>query len=833
MNHYIGIDLGTTNSAICSYDGKRTRIWKNPEQKDVTPSVILMDRRGNKYLGNRAYNTAPWQHENAALLFKRLIGTNTSINFPAVNITMTPQDCSVEILKLMVGYLPEEIRNDHDTGTVITVPAAFNQMQKDATMQAANMAGIGMVALMQEPVAAVMSVMQTNNLDSTFLIYDLGGGTLDIAIAESIAGHVKLLAHGGIAMCGGRDFDLNIMDAIVKPWLINNFDLPSDFTVLPKYKTLKNVALWVIEKAKIDLSSKDDTLIMLSEDEMRCKDQSGDDIYLEIPFNRKDLDELIAEKVADTIDAARDTISTAGLTADDFDSIIFIGGPTQYKPLRDKVVFELGISGNTDINPMTAVAEGASIFAESIDWSTQNRTSKTNRGSISTGGNLKLSFNYISRTPNPFAKVSIKMEGGVDDGSEVQIDSIDTGWTSGRLPLKDGTLFDVPLSNRGENSFKVFVYDSMGGPVTLEEDSIVINKTAALVDSIPASHSIGIEVLEKVGGNAVLHWLIRTGDALPCKGKITLKALECLKAGDSASLNFKLWEGENEYLIHDNRLIGVFKISGNDFADGVIPAGGSLEFAYEIMDSGNINVEVAIPDIQGIRSGNFYSWQGGQGGLDFGNPDTINYIFHEGNSISERINEISEIVDNPKLKNASKKLNQAISLDPHETEPENVKQAHENIYEAKKILAQVRKEHRKEIRQKELDNMVSFFDGFIRKEAKPSEVKAIENLAKTAEKSIDRNDKNFESYLEEIWSNCLEILWRQDWFVIDQYRRLSEKPYFFVDRLRFDHLVEIGNQYLRNDEIDRLRDVVLDLIHIQIATGSDYDINEVVNILRG
>jgi molecular chaperone DnaK len=224
MKNYIGIDLGTTNSAICSYNGSETRIWKSPDQTDVTPSAILIDRRGNKYLGFKAYNAAPWQQGNAALLFKRIMGTSTPVQLPAVNLTMTPEECSSEILKLLFGYLPEEMRNDPDVGTVITVPAAFNQMQKDATMQAAQMAGIGKVALMQEPVAAVMSVMRARNTDGMFLIFDLGGGTLDIAIAESIGGRVNLLAHGGIAMCGGRDFDRVLVDNIVKPWILENFD---------------------------------------------------------------------------------------------------------------------------------------------------------------------------------------------------------------------------------------------------------------------------------------------------------------------------------------------------------------------------------------------------------------------------------------------------------------------------------------------------------------------------------------------------------------------------------------------------------------------------------
>lgn len=229
MSYFIGIDLGTTNSAICSYDGDVVRIYKSPEQNDVTPSAIYVDRR-SRYYGKRAYDMAARSDENVAMNFKRFMGTSTPIKIPAMSITMTPEECSAEILKILFSYLPEEIRNSPETGTVITVPAAFNQMQRDATLSAAEMSGIGKVALMQEPVAAVMSVMKVRNSDGIFLIYDLGGGTFDIALAQSISKRVSLLEHGGIVMCGGRDFDRIIVDNIVNPWLLKNFDLPENFS---------------------------------------------------------------------------------------------------------------------------------------------------------------------------------------------------------------------------------------------------------------------------------------------------------------------------------------------------------------------------------------------------------------------------------------------------------------------------------------------------------------------------------------------------------------------------------------------------------------------------
>lgn len=614
MKHYVGIDLGTTNSAVSTFDGTDIRLYKSPEQNDVTPSAIFIDRRGNKYVGQRAYDNAARSPDNAATGFKRFMGTSTPVKLSAVDLVMTPEECSAEVLRVLYGYLPESIRNDPDTGTVITVPAAFNQMQKDATMSAAESAGLGKVALMQEPVAAVMSVMRQRKSDGMFLVYDLGGGTLDIAIAESISGRVSLMAHGGIAMCGGRDFDRILMDSIVKPWLPDHFDLPEDFSVDKKFASLRHMANWATEKAKIDLSSKEESVISLDDSELRVKDRSGADIYLDIPLTRAHYDALIAEKVLESINSARETMEKVGLTSHDIGRVVFVGGPTQYKPLRDKVAFELGIAASTDVNPMTAVSEGAAVFAESIDWSSHNRGRKSGRGSLAASGALNLGFSFVSRTPDVKAKVIAKLGRKAAEGASFQIDSIDTGWSSGKISLKDGAGADVPLSKPGENVFKIFVFDAAGGPIAFENNKIVVTRTAAQIDAIPASHSIGVEAREKVGGRFALDYFVREGDQLPKKGAKRYKADETLRAGSPGALRFKLFEGEIQDPVSDNRYIGTFQIDGTDFSDGVIAKGAELLVEYEVLDSGQIVLEVTVPSIGGnFHSGrNFYSRQEGQ-----------------------------------------------------------------------------------------------------------------------------------------------------------------------------------------------------------------------------
>ncbi len=830
MKHYVGIDLGTTNSAITTYDGESVRLYKSPEQNDVTPSAIFVDKRGNRYFGQRAYENAARSPDNAAKLFKRLMGTSTPINLSAVNLVMKPEECSAELLRVLFGYLPEEIRNDPDTGTVITVPAAFNQMQKDATMSAAQEAGLGKVALMQEPVAAVMSVMRQRRSDGIFLIFDLGGGTLDIAIAESINGRVSLQAHGGVAMCGGRDFDRALMDNIVKPWLVSNFDLPENFSIDKQYGALRHMAEWATERAKIELSGKEESMISLDDSELRVKDLAGADIYLDIPVTRAQYDSLIAEKLDEAIQAARDTLAKAGLTAHDVGRVVFVGGPTQYKPLRDKVAFELGIAASTDVNPMTAVSEGAAVFAESIDWASQSRGRKVGRGELSSGGGLNLTFNYVARTPDTKARVVAKVAGQAASGAAFQVDSLDTGWSSGRIGLKDGANVDVPLSKPGDNMFKIFVFDGAGGPIALPQDKVTIARTAAQIDAIPASHSIGVEAREKLGGRMVMAYLVREGEPLPKKDKITFRADESLRAGAPGSIKFKLFEGSITEPPTDNRFVGLFEIRGADFSDGVIAKGAELLVEYEVLDSGAIVLDVTVPSIgANFNSGrNFYSRQDGQ--IDYSNAAKL--ISDDADKVEARIEAISQKVDDPQLERARDKLRSA-KADAAKSDPESAKQAMDDVQEAKKLLALARKANLREIRALDLDSCVETFDDIVRKHARPAEESSFDNLAATARRAIANNSGDFESHLREMRGKNWDILARQDWFVIDRFKWLATAPHLFHDSDEHAQLVHAGAAALEGNDIAKLRAIVDHMDGVRISLGGDDQMLVGSNILMG
>jgi molecular chaperone DnaK len=509
---------------------------------------------------------------------------------------------------------------------------------------------------------------------------------------------------------------------------------------------------------------------------------------------------------------------------------VFVGGPTHYKPLRDKVAFELGIAPSVDVNPMTAVAEGAAIFAESIDWASTSRSRKGARGAVSAGGSSGLSFTYIARTPDSKAKIVAKLGKPANAGSEFQIDSLETGWSSGRVPLVEGASVDLSLAKPGENVFKVFVFDTRGGPISLNNDKIVISRTAASVDAIPASHSVGVEAREKIGGRLVLDYLVREGEQLPKRGKKIFRAEESLKAGGPAALKFKLWEGDIADPINDNRFIGMFQIRGSDFDDGVIAAGAELTCTYEVLDSGNIILEVSVPSIGGsFHSGrNFYSRQEGQ--IDYTKASKL--IAEQSQHVQVRLSEMAAKIDDIRLDRAREKLEAVESLKENQGDPEAAKRAMDDVQEAKRLLAATRKEHLREIRQLELDKLAEFVNEAVRQFARTSEQSAFDNLLRTAQRAIDNNSGEFESHVDELRGKSLAILWRQDWFVIDRFKQLAQDSYLFPDAREHAELVEAGSLALKENDIEKLRKTVARLEMSRIGSVGEDDIFAGANIVR-
>ena len=835
MTYYIGIDLGTTNSAISVYDGENVRVQKSRQgENDVTPSVIYIDKKGKKMVGAKAYQQLGRKdNKNVAKQFKRFMGTGTKIDFAGES--MTPVECSAEILRELMRCVPEEIANSEDKVTVITVPAAFDQMQNADTKEAAQLANIGKVALMQEPVAAIMAAVKDTNKNGSFVIFDIGGGTLDVAIATCFNGKVDVIAHGGIAMCGGADMDMHIVDNIIIPWIEEHYNVPSPMRGIRKYEEMLKIARYQAEQAKIELSSSDSADIYGS---LFGMDEDGEEIELDISIDRDTYNPLIDPLIDEAIEAARATIKKSGIAITDFDRIVFIGGPSKYKYLRDRVERELGIKAEEigKVNPMTAVSEGAAIFAETIDWSSTVHNRKGSHAEAQTSDDLGLSFKYDSRTTDNQAKIGVKMKKNVS-GYTFQICSVDSGWDSGMLPLQNGKLLRVPLTKNGVNTFEIFVYDDASRKVKLENEKITITQTKASIGSILASHSIGIEVKESAfNDNTTLDFLVKEGDKLPVEGKKIYKATETVKSGSGKAIVFKMWEGEITDDVTNNRYIGCMSISGDDFEYGTIKSGAELVFEYKINEAGSVNVNVTIPSLDDATfdSGkNFYKHDDEQ--LDMNDSDTIDTIASEGETVMNKADSMAENVNDERLTKVQKLAQEAIDLqDAPSIDPEAVKKNNDNLLEAKKLLDQVRKDNLRPMRERDLSEARTRFEEEIMPIATAVEKKEIRDMLNLAEKVIEREDKTFENTISSIHGKCTAIeFMRSDKFAVGLFQYYRQNRHLFVDKRKLAALVSEGEEAIANGEFKKLRNIIIQMFQIMRKDSSSEGLNDIANIMRG
>jgi molecular chaperone DnaK len=324
---------------------------------------------------------------------------------------------------------------------------------------------------------------------------------------------------------------------------------------------------------------------------------------------------------------------------------------------------------------------------------------------------------------------------------------------------------------------------------------------------------------------------VREGDQLPARGRRIFKAGESLKAGSPGSFKFKLWEGDIRDPITDNRFIGLFEIRGADFDDGVIPAGAELVCSYEVLDSGNIVLEVEIPSIGGSFSSsrNFYSSQ--EGRVDY--TSQARSIRSQSEATLSRLEEVGSVVDDPRIDEARARLRSAGAIDPAEADPETAKRAMDGIQEAKRLLSQARNDHIRDIRQMDLGKSVAFFNEAVRDHARPNEVSAFDNLVRTAQRAIDNNTSDFDAHLDDLRGRTATILWRQDWFVVEQFKWMAGSGYLFPDGREHARLVATGQEALKASDIDRLRQIVVLMNTQRIGTGGDDDIMAGVNIVQG
>ena len=350
MSKIIGIDLGTTNSCVAVMEGGEPVVITNPEGARTTPSVVAFAKNGERLVGQIAKRQAVVNPDRTIISIKRKMGTNEKVTIDGKSYT--PPEISAMILQKLKAdaeaYLGETV-----TQAVITVPAYFNDSQRQATKDAGRIAGLEVLRIVNEPTAASLAYGLDKEGSQKILVYDLGGGTFDVSILDIGDGVFEVLSTNGNTHLGGDDFDQRIMDYLVAEFKrTEGIDLSKDRQAMQR---LKDAA----EKAKIELSGVMSTNI---NQPFITMDASGPK-HLDVTLTRAKFNELTADLVEDTIKPLRQALSDASLTANDIDKVILVGGSTRIPAVQEAVKNATGKDPFKGINPDECVAVGAAIQA--------------------------------------------------------------------------------------------------------------------------------------------------------------------------------------------------------------------------------------------------------------------------------------------------------------------------------------------------------------------------------------------------------------------------------------------------------------------------------------
>jgi len=347
MGKIIGIDLGTTNSCVAVLEAGAPKVIPNPEGGRTTPSVVSF-KKGEKIVGDSAKRQAITNPDTVSSI-KRLMGTSKKVELAGKKYT--PEEVSAMILSYMKDYA-EDYLGEKVTEAVITVPAYFNDAQRQATKNAGKIAGLDVKRIINEPTAAALAYGLEKEEGQTILVYDLGGGTFDVSILELGDGVFEVKSTNGNNKLGGDDFDKKIIDYIVKEFKKeNDIDLEDDKMAMQR---LKEVA----EKAKKDLSGMKETQISAP---FIAKDEDGEPVHLDMTLTRAKFEDLIRDLVESTIDPVKKALKDAKMTKKDIDKVILVGGSTRIPMVYDLIKEELGQEPSREVNPDEVVACGAAI----------------------------------------------------------------------------------------------------------------------------------------------------------------------------------------------------------------------------------------------------------------------------------------------------------------------------------------------------------------------------------------------------------------------------------------------------------------------------------------
>lgn len=586
-----GIDLGTSNSLIAKFDKGNVEVFKNPNGfKETLPSIVGF-RSDRILVGEQAKTYAERDPKSVASRFKRKMGTTEALKIKSLDGLKSPVELSAFVLGELKNFVRGSERLD---SAVITIPASFDTVQSNATKEAGQLAGFNNIVLLQEPIAASLAYANKEKSvdlrNSQWMVYDLGGGTFDVALVRIVEGELTVVDHEGDNYLGGTDFDALLVEKVVVPELERRGSF-SDLLGQMKSESGRYNKLWTIllhkaEEAKVELSSKTSAEIDLGL-VRDLQDDEGKSIDSIINVTRSEFEALIKESVDGTISMMRRILTRNSLRPDQLRFVLMVGGSTYIPYVRSRVQEVMGIPVNTSIDPTNAIAIGAAYFA-----GTKEIVLDAARPSAPTSGlgPLKIRAAYNRNSQEVEETFSAKIEGETD-GLYYRITRDDGAFDSGLRKLTSRIVEDLPLREGAFNLFTFSVLDSQNDELGVEQIQISHGRYSVAGQMLPEDLSL---VKDDVAAKDTrLELLFARNTVLPTKAKKTVEVGKTIVKDSQDELRIMVVEGPSNRHSSTNKPIGLLTISGKQVSRDLI-RGTEIDLTITISESRDLTVSAYL-----------------------------------------------------------------------------------------------------------------------------------------------------------------------------------------------------------------------------------------------
>lgn len=588
-NYYVGIDLGTSNSSCALFDTTTIHVIRNSQGGNLTPSIVHINAKGLITTGSKAARYLRRDSANIQSGFKRLMGTEQHFDFPAAALEKTPVELSAALITSLLDDVEQQF-NFRPDSALITVPALFDIPQSNATKEAALLAGLESVELLQEPVASAFAAgWNEESLEERWLVFDLGGGTFDASLLEYKDGMLRVVAHDGDNFLGGRDFDQLLVDwAIQKINKTYSIELRHDKN---EHKDILSQLAIAAEEAKIDLSVQSESSINLfSEQEIE-----GQPVEFDLTINRQEFESLCSPLLNRAITLCLNLLKSNRMLVEELNQVVLVGGPAMMPILRERVSKELAPVATGSLDPMTLVAQGAALYAASTGVTAKIKEDAPDK--------IYNSINkFILQHPSMSTDLQPVVLGRLVEKVQpfpvsIRLENQTINWISEKTELKDDIfMMEVELGPRKSNTLLLQAFNKQGERIPVNPETISIVHGLSIADP-PLSRSIGVAL-----ANGRVREFFKRGTPLPIKRTFTHHSVDIVLPGRSEhGIVVPIVQGEYDEARYC-RAIGSLSIPSNQL-DDALPAGTPIQITLELDRGGNLAAIAHIPAINKLFNG--------------------------------------------------------------------------------------------------------------------------------------------------------------------------------------------------------------------------------------